>query len=286
MRLVVISGLSGSGKSIVLQALEDLGYYCVDNLPIGLLTQFVEQMQAESRAAAYQEAAVVIDARNIPDDLEHFKDVIDSMSTSGMTIEVVFLEAEESTLLKRFSETRRKHPLTSSKRPLREAIQAERKLLGAISSCADLRLDTTNTNVHQLRDLVRERIARNRLPSISLLFLSFGYKYGLPQDADMVFDARCLPNPYWEKRLRAYTGLDDEIRRFLRSEPLVNEMFEGIKRFVETWIPHFERENRSYMTIAIGCTGGYHRSVYLVELLGEYFRGLRPNVLTRHRELL
>lgn len=286
MRLVVISGLSGSGKSIVLQALEDLGYYCVDNLPIGLLTPFVEQMQAESRAAAYQEAAVVIDARNIPDDLEHFEDVVDTMSTSGMTIEVVFLEAEESTLLKRFSETRRKHPLTSSRRPLREAIQAERKLLGVISSCADLRLDTTNTNVHQLRDLVRERIARNRLPSISLLFLSFGYKYGLPQDADMVFDARCLPNPYWEKRLRAYTGLDDEIRQFLQSEPLVNEMFDGIKRFVETWIPYFERENRSYMTIAVGCTGGYHRSVYLVELLGEYFRRSRPNVLTRHRELL
>jgi len=286
MRLVVISGLSGSGKSIVLQALEDLGYYCVDNLPIGLLTLFVEQMQAESRAAAYQEAAVVIDARNIPDDLEHFEDVVKSMSTSGMTIEVVFLEAEESTLLRRFSETRRKHPLTSSRRPLREAIQAERKVLGAISSCADLRLDTTNTNVHQLRDLVRERIARNRLPSISLLFLSFGYKYGLPQDADMVFDARCLPNPYWEKRLRAYTGLDDEIRQFLQSEPLVNEMFEGIQRFVETWIPYFERENRSYMTIAVGCTGGYHRSVYLVELLGEYFRRSRPNVLTRHRELL
>lgn len=284
MRLIVVSGLSGSGKTIALQAMEDMGIYCIDNLPYKLLPSLAEHLKNAQRRH-YKDAAVGIDARNLADDFEEFSAVLEQVRTQGIKCEILFLTADDHTLLKRFSETRRKHPLSGASVPLNEAVEAERRLLSPVAADADWHLDTSHTNVHQLRTLVRERLGRGDEQTLSLLFLSFGYKHGLPPDADFVFDVRCLPNPYWEPHLRPHTGIDAEVRAFLEQQPAVGRMFEGIRDFLEIWVPHFEAENRSYMTVAVGCTGGYHRSVYLVERLAAHFRTLRGNVLARHREL-
>lgn len=284
MKLTIVSGLSGSGKSIALHVLEDLGHYTIDNLPIGLLPAFAEQM-ITTPESGYTHFAVGIDARNLNKDLERCPDILRSLRQRGVTCELVFLEANDATLLKRFSETRRKHPLTSEQLPLEEAIQAERRLLEPLVDSADLVLDTSVTNVHQLRDLIRERLGEHAQGRLSLLFESFGYKHGLPVDADFVFDVRCVPNPHWEPELRALTGRDAEVVRYLERQPQVDAMFEDLRQFLENWIPHFEADNRTYMTVAVGCTGGQHRSVYLVERLASYFRALGNNILVRHREL-
>jgi UPF0042 nucleotide-binding protein len=284
MRLIVVSGLSGSGKTIALQAMEDMDIYCIDNLPYKLLPSLAAHLQNAPRLH-YKDAAVGIDARNLADDFEEFPTVLEQVRTQGIKCEILFLTADDPTLLKRFSETRRKHPLSGASVPLNEAIEAERRLLSPLAANADWHLDTSRTNVHQLRTLVRERLGRGEEQTLSLLFLSFGYKHGLPPDADFVFDVRCLPNPYWEPHLRPLTGIDGEVRTFLEQQPMVGRMFEGIRDFLEIWVPNFEAENRSYMTVAVGCTGGYHRSVYLVECLATHFRASRSNVLTRHREL-
>ena len=284
MKLIVVSGLSGSGKTIALQALEDMGIYCIDNLPFKLLPSLAAHLKNAPRRH-YKDAAVGIDARNLTDDFEEFPAILEQVRAEGIQCEILFLTADESTLLKRFSETRRKHPLSDTSVPLNEAIEAERRLLSPLAADADWHLDTSRSNVHQLRTLVRERLGRTGQQSLSLLFSSFGYKHGLPTDADFVFDVRCLPNPYWEPHLRPLTGLDAEVKAFLEQQPAVGRMFEGIRDFLEIWVPQFEAENRSYMTVAVGCTGGYHRSVYMVERLGLHFRALRGNVLTRHREL-
>lgn len=285
MDLIIVTGLSGAGKSIVLQALEDLGYYCIDNLPVVFLANFVRYM-LDNPQSTRKHAAIGIDARNLADDLQHFPEAVDKVRGSVRGCGIFFLEADDKTLLKRYSETRRKHPLTHLGISLSEAIAHERILLDPILTHADMRIDTSNTNSHQLREMVWKRVEAKTTTAMSLLFESFAYKKGIPADADFVFDVRCLPNPHWEAELRALNGLDPQVAGFLKNRPVVNAMFEALKGFLEIWIPRFEADNRSYMTVALGCTGGQHRSVYLAELLATHFRRSRNNILIRHRELV
>ena len=284
MKLYIVSGTSGAGKSIALQALEDLGVYCIDNLPLGMLPEFVSQL-AVAKECDFDAAAVGIDARNLGHDFSQFQDVLRETKRFALECELFFLDAETSTLLKRFSETRRRHPLTKNEKSLVEAIDAERLLLKPISEHADWYIDSSRTTVHQLREMIRERTRHGGSRFMSLLFLSFGFKNGLPTDTDFMFDVRCLPNPHWEPALRLQTGMDAEVAEFLRSQEDVAQMLGDVETFLVKWIPHFEAENRSYMTVAIGCTGGRHRSVYLVEALAKRFKEKRPNILVRHREL-
>ncbi len=283
MKLVIVSGLSGSGKSIALHVLEDLGYYCIDNLPVGMLPGLAEQLR--QRPGHADPVAVGIDARNLVDDLQRFPGILARLRQAGVDAEVLFLEAEDATLLKRFSETRRRHPLSSSDTPLAEAIVQERRLLEPVAGEARLHIDTTQTNVHQLRDLIRQRVAGTADGHLSLLFESFGFKHGVPVDADFVFDVRCIPNPHWVPELRSLTGRDQAVVDYLEAHPEARQMYENIRDFLDTWIPRFEADNRSYMTVAVGCTGGQHRSVYMVERLSAHFRQQRSGVLSRHREL-
>ncbi len=284
MKLLIVSGMSGSGKSVALNVLEDLGYYCLDNLPVSLLPAFAERVLLNHQSRV-NKAAIGIDARNLTGDLDSFPDIITSLREKGVECEIFFLTADEDTLLKRFSETRRRHPLTSKSVPLADAIKREGVLLEPIAANADLRIETSRTNVHQLRDLIVTRLEDAHPGAMSILFESFGFKNGVPTDADFVFDVRCLPNPHWQPTLRPYSGRDKPVIEFLEAEPLVNQMSDQLCEFMNTWIPHFEADNRSYMTIAIGCTGGQHRSVYLAERLAAHFRRIRVNVQVRHREL-
>jgi UPF0042 nucleotide-binding protein len=284
MKVIIISGLSGSGKSIALNTLEDLDYYSIDNMPIGMLPSLVQQLLGDW-GKDHSHIAVGIDARNSHSDLKHFPGLLKDLSTSSLDVETIYLEAEDTTLLKRFSETRRKHPLTSENRSLSDAIKLERELLYPIAAQTDLHIDTTHTNIYELRELVRNRVTNELTDSMSLLFQSFGFKHGTPSDADFIFDLRCLPNPHWESTLRPLTGRDQKVIQYLEAQPWVNEMKQQITSFLETWIPRFEQENRNYMTIAIGCTGGQHRSVYMTETLAVHFKTLRKNVILRHREL-
>lgn len=284
MRLVILSGLSGSGKSVAINMLEDLGYYCIDNIPAGLL-HTVAQSTALSGNSAYSRMAIGVDARNRPEDLRSLPDVVEEIRELGAHCEVVFLSADQETLFKRFSETRRRHPLSGAERSLRDAMESEREILAPISEHADLTIDTTNLTIHQLRSLIKERVHGREEQSVSLLFESFGYRHGIPEDADLVFDARCLPNPHWEPALRTQTGRDPDVINYLESHQLVIQMQNDIIRFLERWIPHFEANNRSYITVAIGCTGGQHRSVYLAESLATHFKASYQNVLVRHAAL-
>jgi RNase adapter protein RapZ len=284
MKLVIISGLSGSGKTIALHTLEDEDYYCVDNLPLGLLPEFVERITSRE-TQPYENIAVGIDARSEASDLREFTQIIKSLREKNIAIEVIYLQAELATLIKRFSETRRKHPLTRKGLPLPEAIEMERELLGEVATDADLFLDTTYTNVNQLREIIREQVIKHDIKGLSVLFQSFGFKHGTPTDSDFVFDVRCLPNPHWVPSLRPLTGRDIEVVEFLEKEKDVRQMQDSIREFLKYWIPRFEQQSRYYLTISIGCTGGQHRSVYLVERLCEDFRDLIDNVSIRHREL-
>jgi len=284
MRLVIVTGLSGSGKSIALNTLEDQGYFCIDNLPIPLLEALAEHLVGE-RDPNYTWTAVGIDARSRVELLSRVPEVVSSLRERGTECEVLFFDAEDETLIKRFSETRRRHPLTAGRISLAEAIQTERELLSSMRSLADLQIDTTHYNVHQLRDLVRERVSGRETGSVSTLLQSFGYKHGIPSDADFVFDIRCLPNPHWRPDLRPLTGRDAEVAEFLESHGDVTDMREFLAGFLDRWIPCFEADGRSYLTVAIGCTGGQHRSVYMIEWLAEHLRGQGRTVLTRHREL-
>ncbi len=285
MRMIIVSGLSGSGKSIALQTLEDLNYYCVDNLPVQLLKPFATATLARASRLA-QTTAVGIDARNFRDELTQFPAILAELRKSGLAVEILFLQAADEALLKRYSETRRRHPLSlETGVPLVEAIRRERRLLEPIASQADLVIDTSHTNVHELRGLVGNRLHDTPPGFLSILFESFGFKHGIPDDADFVFDVRCLPNPHWEPLLRPLTGLDKRVGDFLAEQEPVTHMIADLIRFLETWIPSFETGNRSYLTIAIGCTGGQHRSVYIAEALAEQFGKTRSHVMTRHREL-
>ena len=281
MKLVIVSGLSGSGKSIALQVLEDLEYYCIDNLPINMF----EALTKEIISAKHEYVAIGIDARNVTSELEHFPKQIKQLEKNNIDCEIFFLEASDATLIKRFSETRRKHPLSNPEVPLNEAVIQERFLLEPISSKADLRIDTSATNVHQLRDLIKARVKQADNQSISIMFEFFGFKHGMPTNADFVFDIRCLPNPHWVPELRVLTGFDEAVINYLDGHKEVKEMFKDIMNFMDKWLPRFEADNRSYLTIAIGCTGGQHRSVYLANKLAKATKNKHNNVLSRHREI-
>jgi UPF0042 nucleotide-binding protein len=283
MSLLIISGLSGSGKSITLHALEDSGFYCIDNLPAKLLPHLAEQLK-ESADTPVTRVAVGIDARNRTF-LGELPDALRKLSELGVDYEIVFLEADDSILIKRYKETRRKHPLTDEDVSLLEGIALEKKRLNPLSSKATLRIDTTYTTPHQLRQQVREFALRPGTGALTLLFRSFGFKHGTPMDADYVFDVRCLPNPYWQPELRMHTGLDEPVIDFLQRQDAVDEMFQAISSFLEKWLPAFEQEHRTYLTIAVGCTGGQHRSVYLTERLARYFSAKNVQTQVRHREL-
>lgn len=283
MKLLIISGRSGSGKSTALNMLEDHGYYCIDNLPASLLPALAQRVTAD--ALDLSRVAVSIDARNIPSDLKQVPQIIEQLNLTSLKTEIIFLDASSPTLIKRFSESRRKHPLTTDRIGLREAINMETELLEPIALLASLSIDTSNMSLHQLRDNIKTRVVEREDSGLALLFESFGYKHGVPVDADIVYDVRCLPNPYWEKKLRALNGLDDDVSQWLQSQPEVQAMYEDLCHYLGKWLPKFEQNNRSYMTVAIGCTGGQHRSVFLSERLREHFSGKIKNVQVLHREL-
>jgi len=284
MRLVVISGRSGSGKSTALQALEDVGFYCIDNLPALLLPELIQMMLNEENPS--RQIAVSIDARNLLSNLKQFPSVMHTLrQQSELSTETLFLDAGEATLLRRYNATRRRHPLTDREQSLQQAIRTERTLLEPIANLADLRVDTTRLSLYELRDAVKLRIAGRSEQVLSLQFESFGFKHGVPLDADFTFDVRALPNPYWVPELRQYTGLDKAVIDFLLQSPEVAEMIHDIRTFVTKWLPRFQASNRSYITIGIGCTGGQHRSVYIAEQLAGHFRKHMDNVQVLHREL-
>lgn len=283
MRFFIISGLSGSGKSIALQALEDMGFYCIDNLPAAMLPHVAEQISS-AKSYTLRNVAIGIDARNRAF-LDQVPASLEQLQSLGIQYKIVFLEAEESILVKRYKETRRKHPLTDEHTSLLEGIRLEKSLLEPISFSAELRIDTTHTTPYELRQQVRDFADSQDAEGLTLLFESFGFKHGTPLDADYVFDIRCLPNPYWESTLRKFSGLDEPVVKFLERHHQVHDMFEDICAFLEKWLPYFEREQRSYMTIAVGCTGGQHRSVYMVHKLADYFSHRTIRTQIRHREL-
>ncbi|MFT5483965.1 MAG: UPF0042 nucleotide-binding protein [Halieaceae bacterium] len=283
MRLIVISGRSGSGKSTALNLLEDEGYYCVDNLPAALLPALVEQV-FDNESPTYQKLAVCIDARNAWKDLSRFPELISSLP-ENLSVDILYLDADENSLLKRFSETRRRHPLSNANTPLAEAIESELELLEPIARASSLTMNTSDMTIYELRNVIRERLVGRTPKRMSILFQSFGFKRGVPTDADIVFDVRVLPNPHWIPDLRTKTGMETEVIDFLGSEPLVQEMLDDISQFLQNWLPRYEQNNRSYITIAIGCTGGQHRSVYVVENLRQQFSANDNHVLIRHREL-
>ena len=282
-----MTGLSGSGKSITLRALEDSGYYCIDNLPATLLPQISNHLDSTNQ----NKVAISIDSRTAA--IEALPIAIQMLKTSGIIVHVLFLESTVETLVKRFSETRRKHPLSDAKTTLAESISHERELLRGLAELGH-RIDTSNLTANSLRKHIYEFVSQTNATQASsglvLLFTSFGFKNGIPLDADFVFDIRCLPNPHYDILLRHLTGKDLAIQQFLEKEPTVIEMLADIQHYVEKWLPCFDQDNRSYLTVAIGCTGGQHRSVYLVEQLYIYFTGARfkqqkQKVIIRHREL-
>lgn len=283
LQLIIISGRSGSGKSTALNQLEDEGYYCIDNLPASLLPSLVERT-SNSAFASFEGTAVSIDARNAWQDLANFKVIMESLPQSVET-GVLYLDAQDTTLIKRFSETRRKHPLSSDTLPLADAIVQERELLEPIASAATLVLDTSAMNIYELRDAIKQRLLPGNSGSMSILIQSFGFKQGLPADADLVFDVRMLPNPHWVRELRLKNGLEEPVKEFLEAQPMTDELYDDICNYLDTWLPRYSQSNRSYMTVAVGCTGGQHRSVYLANRLFQRYQEQFPGIHVRHREL-
>lgn len=279
MKLIIVSGRSGSGKSVALRVLEDLGYYCVDNIPVNLLPALTHTVIND-----YENVAVSLDVRNLPSDPKDANEIIEYLPQS-VDINILYLDADDAELVRRFSETRRLHPLIKQNMALDQAIAKEKFLLEPVSARASLHINTSKLTPHQLADLVRERVLGQKTGSLVIVFESFGFKYGAPTDADYVFDARFLPNPFWEEGLKEYNGLDQPVQEFLASQPIVTKFLWQINSFMMTWLPHLERNNRTYLTIAIGCTGGKHRSVYLAEMLAQAFRKEEKDVQIRHREL-
>lgn len=277
MEFIIVTGLSGSGKSIALRALEDCGFYCIDNIPATLLPQISHHLEAGHQT----KVAISIDSRSTA--LESLPSAIQHLKDSGNQVSVIFLESNLETLVKRFSETRRKHPLSDGDTTLAESILRERDLLAVLSDLGQ-HIDTSNLSANALRNYMREIIAQ---PSnnLVLLFTSFGFKHGIPLDADFVFDVRSLPNPHYDPTLRPLTGKDAPVADFLRAQPAAVEMLGDIQHYIEKWLPGFEQDNRSYLTVAIGCTGGQHRSVFFVEQLSKHFSEQQQKVIIRHREL-
>lgn len=284
MKLVIISGRSGSGKSTALQALEDVNFYCIDNLPVPLLPDLVNQILSDPDHP--NQLAVSIDARNQHSNLKQFPEVFTRLrKTASLDCEILYLDSSETTLLKRYSATRRKHPLSNDSQGLQQAIDYEKKLLEPVSDLANIRIDTTRLSLYELRDSIKLRIAQRQEQELSLQFESFGYKHGIPLDVDFTFDVRCLPNPYWLPHLRGHSGQDKPVIEFLEQQPEVQEMLADIIAFLKKWLPLFEKNNRSYISVGIGCTGGQHRSVFISECLAGHFRTTMDNVQIRHREL-
>jgi UPF0042 nucleotide-binding protein len=281
IHLVVLTGMSGGGKTVALRALEDLEFYCVDNLPSALLPQLVE---AATRGDSHRRRiAVGVDVRNRDEDFQHMPQVLSALAET-VQVHLIFIDCSDAVLTKRFSETRRKHPLATRRRSLSDAIAEERRLLRPLMAIAERVIDSSDLNVHQLRRLIATGYAQST-SGLTLMFQSFAFRRGLPLDSDFVFDARCLPNPHWEPTLRPLSGKDAPVREFLERQPLVEEYVADTTRWLDAWLPRFEADDRSYVTISIGCTGGRHRSVYLVEKLATHYRATREGVLTFHREL-
>ena len=284
MRLVIISGVSGSGKSVALHVLEDLGFYCVDNIPVALLKPFVDEL-VWRKDPAFENIGIGLDARSRASDLAHVPALVQTLREGGLAVEIIFLQTDNKVLLSRFSETRRKHPLSDEKTSLEEAIAKERELLSPIINSAELVIDTTRMSVYALREQIRERVAPRTPGAVSIMIESFGYKNGLPANADFVFDVRCLPNPYWEPQLRPLSGKDGPVRAFLDEAPMVQQMVGDIVAFLEEWIPRYQDFQRSYLTVAIGCTGGMHRSVYVAEAVAKRLSAKHKNIRTHHSEV-
>ena len=284
MKLVIVSGFSGSGKTVALHTLEDSGYYCIDNLPLGMLPKLIDNMTG-SGSQSYDRVAIAIDARSRVDSSDRFDEILRLIGRHKLELKVLFLTCDSERLLRRFSETRRKHPLSQAGLPLADAIRKEKELLEEIHVKADLAIDTTSLNVHELRHRIISHLLSQSSPEMDFLLQSFGFKNGVPADSDFVFDVRCLPNPHWEEALKPLSGRDQPVVDYLESYDEVTEMFSSIYGFLETWIPRFEMENRSYMTVSVGCTGGRHRSVYLVERLAGELSKQRSKLSVRHRDL-
>ena len=284
MRLIIVSGLSGSGKTVALRTLEDAGFYSIDNLPLGMLPELVDNM-VNSPPQSFEQVAVAIDARSGIRGSAQFDAVMARIAEYGIRPEVLFLTSEPARLLQRFSETRRRHPLSSEGLPLADAIREEKAMLDDIHANADLSIDSSNLNVHELRQTIISRLLDQSSAEMGILVQSFGFKNGIPGDTDFVFDVRCLPNPHWEEQLRSQTGLDPAVANYLETYPEVDAMLQSITRFLGDWIPRFEQENRSYMTISVGCTGGKHRSVYLVQRIADSLGAGRDKLSIRHRDL-
>ena len=283
-RLIIVSGISGSGKSVALHVLEDLDYYCIDNLPAALLKSLLDEVTNPEEQRATR-VAVGVDARNRLNDLETLPSLIAELNNAGVQTDLLFLQASDDILLKRYSETRRRHPLADKGTELRDAIANERELLGQVINSADLIIDTSRTSIYDLADAIRERVDRREINMLSVLIESFGYKHGIPSDADFVFDLRCLPNPYWNAELRSLTGRTAEVGEFLDAQPEFVQMYEDILAFLQRWIPKYVRFDRSYLTVALGCTGGQHRSVYMTEKLAQALQQTHEPVQTRHNEI-
>jgi UPF0042 nucleotide-binding protein len=283
-RLIIVSGLSGSGKSVALHVLEDLGYYCIDNLPAALLQSAVTEVTASDDHNGAL-IAVGVDARNRRRDLEALPSIVSQFRERSILTDVLFLQADDEILLKRYSESRRRHPLAAKGSALRSAIETEREMLVEVINTADLIIDTSRTSVYELSDIIRDRVDRRTSDSMSVLIESFGFKHGIPADADFVFDLRSLPNPYWTVELRGFTGLNREVSEFLNSHDTFNAMHDDILSFLERWLPTYREAHRGYLTIALGCTGGQHRSVTMVEKLAASLQERGQPVSTRHNEL-
>ena len=281
IHLVVLTGMSGGGKTVALRALEDLEFYCVDNLPSALLPQLVDA--ATRGDSQRRRIAVGVDVRNRDEDFKHMPQVLSALA-ANVQVHLIFIDCSDAVLMKRFSETRRRHPLASRGMSLADAIAEERRLLRPLMAIAERVIDSSELNVHQLRRLIATGYAHS-VAGLTLMFQSFAFRRGLPLDSDFVFDARCLPNPHWEPTLRPLSGKDAPVREFLERQPMVEEYAADTTRWLDAWLPRFEADDRSYVTISIGCTGGRHRSVYLVERLAAHYRDSREGVLTFHREL-
>ena len=281
MHLVIVSGMSGAGKSQALHTLEDQGYYCIDNLPLELF----EITLSTERVLNHKKIAIGIDVRSGKKYLQNLPEIVAKLKTQFKT-DVLYLYAGKSVLIKRYDETRRKHPLSDAKTPLREAILEEYDLIAPVRELADIQIDTSSTSIYQLANTIISRVCNNHQASLSLMFQSFGFKYGTPRDSDYLFDVRCLPNPYWVPELRNHTGLEKNVSDWLSTQELVIKMEEDLKNFIKDWIPKIIESQRAYITVSIGCTGGHHRSVYLAETLANYFRDSYNNsVIVKHREL-
>jgi RNase adapter protein RapZ len=282
MQLVIVSGLSGAGKTVALKQYEDQGFFCIDNLPLALVGP-LSQRTVHAIQTRYSRLAVGIDARESPEEIAAFPQYLDTLRRQGVDVQVLFLTASDDAILRRYSETRRKHPLTGPNLSLMEAIASERELLHPIADLADHVIDTSDCNLHELREAIRVR--DSTAGTLSLTFESFGYKNGLPDGMDFVFDVRCLPNPHWQPELRALSGLDQPVARYLEQDTKVGDMVRDIQQFLDAWLPQFQAQDRSYVAVGIGCTGGQHRSVYVAERLAAAFRNRFDPVIVRHREI-